>query len=84
MNFKNLKLAIGLIPKLAPSSKMPTCNFHFASFNSVEFKLRTRYTSEIPEFGLQTQEPEERKVERQSIEYINTPGSGNSFAGDGS
>jgi len=67
-NFNSVKLAHGLIPKLAPCSKMSSSNFHYASFNSVENKLRSRYSAEIPEFGLQTQEPEERRVERQSID----------------
>ena len=83
-NFKTLKLASGLIPKLAPIAKLATSNFHYASFNSVEYKLRTKYGADISEFGLLTQEPEERKVERQSIECINTPVNSGSFAGDSS
>ena len=63
-NFKILKQAAALIPKLAPCSKMSTSNFHYASFNAVEYKLRTKYGGEIPEFGLMTQEPEERKLEK--------------------
>ena len=53
-NFKILKQAAVLIPKLAPSSKMSVSNFHYASFNAVEYKLRSRYGGDIPEFGLMT------------------------------
>ena len=78
-NFKILKQAASLMPKLAPCQKMGFSSFHYQSFNAVEYKLRTKYGSDIPEYGLMTQEPEERRMESKNIESVGTPGNG-SFA----
>lgn len=51
-NFKSLHLATGLIPKMAPS--MSRSSIHYASFNAVEVKIRTKFNKEIPATGLVT------------------------------
>mmetsp|Transcript_13586 Transcript_13586/g.17206 ORF Transcript_13586/g.17206 Transcript_13586/m.17206 type:complete len:137 (-) Transcript_13586:2268-2678(-) len=51
-NFKVLRLATGLIPKMAPS--MSRCSIHYASFNAVEVKIRNKFSKEIPATGLVT------------------------------
>jgi hypothetical protein len=61
---------------------MGLSSFHYQSFNAVEYKLRTKYGSDIPEFGLMTQEPEERRMESKNIESVGTPGNGSFVSSD--
>lgn len=58
-HFKSLRLATGLIPKMAPS--MSRSDIHYASFNAVEIKIRNKFSKEIPEDGLQTQMLDKKK-----------------------
>ena len=57
-NFKSLKMATGLIPKMAPS--MSRSNIHQASFDAVETKIRNKFSKDVPEGGLVTRSRDDR------------------------
>jgi len=62
-NFRALRLATGLIPKMAPS--MSLTDIHYSSFNAVEVKIRNKFSKEIPADGLITQMIEDRDMNRE-------------------
>ena len=65
-NFKALRLATGLTPKMAPS--MSRCHIHYASFNAVEVKIRNKFSKPIPVAGLLTQQHPEDGLEFEGSE----------------